>query len=315
MKVIPDDDDHVIRLSGNSINCSIVNSIRRAIMLYIPIYGFHKSNIVINVDQCYNMYNNDMIINQITQLPIFNIPNDFDIDAPETFLSNDMLKHLFNIVPDKETKKKILEIEFILSLRNETDENRHVTTHDAILKINGEIKKYYLKEESISILVLKPKEELSLKATADVGIAKVDAMYEATTNAVHVEESPTSYLLKYKSLGQLSGEEIFIKACLILKKKVGYLRDYLKNNYSDDTDQKTMKFILQGDDYTMGNLLESVLLRLSSVAVCGSKKEHIFVDQVTIEFKLNDGIKKTPINVLLEALDYLSKLFQKLITY
>ena len=64
----------------------------RTIMMSIPIYGFHRSNIHIEVEKSKNMYNNDLIYNQIETLPIFDIPNYFDLENPETFLSNDVMK-------------------------------------------------------------------------------------------------------------------------------------------------------------------------------------------------------------------------------
>ena len=84
-----------IELEGNSIDNSVVNALRRTCDMSIPIYAFYRSNISIELDKSKHMYNNDLIYNQIETLPIFDIPNYFDLENPEIFLSSDVSKNLF----------------------------------------------------------------------------------------------------------------------------------------------------------------------------------------------------------------------------
>src|SRR5579872_3284982 len=76
------------KLEGYNIDHSVANAIRRSVLLYVPVYGFHRSNIRIENEKSHHMYNNDMIFNQIEMLPIYDIPNYWDISDPEVFMSN-----------------------------------------------------------------------------------------------------------------------------------------------------------------------------------------------------------------------------------
>ena len=71
-----------LQIEGANIDYSVVNALRRTILMSIPVYGFHRSNIHIEVEKSYNMYNNDLIYNQIEMLPIFDLPNYFDLEDP-----------------------------------------------------------------------------------------------------------------------------------------------------------------------------------------------------------------------------------------
>ena len=72
-----------IELSGPNIDNSVVNAIRRTILHHIPIYGFHRTNINIEVDKTRYMYNNDLVYNLIETLPIYDVPNYFDLENPK----------------------------------------------------------------------------------------------------------------------------------------------------------------------------------------------------------------------------------------
>ena len=205
---VSDEKEFRIQIEGKNIDCSIINAIRRTILLSIPIYGFHRSNIYIEVDKSKHMYNNDLIYNQIETLPIYDIPNYFDLENPEIFLSNEVMKNLFGqFIQEKYTtdeatgkeiapvdaNKRLFKIELIINTKNTTGSDKFLTTHDVILKVDGKISGSYSIRKPICILVLKPGEEISLRAEANLGISKMHASYEATTNAIYKELAPTSY--------------------------------------------------------------------------------------------------------------------------
>ncbi|MEM0354160.1 MAG: RpoL/Rpb11 RNA polymerase subunit family protein [Thermoplasmata archaeon] len=326
-----------ILLEGNNIDHSVVNAIRRTILMSIPIYGFHRSNIHIEVEKSNHMYNNDMIYNQIEMLPIFDIPNYFDLENPELYLSNDVLKSLFsNFVLEKtefyhdsnfntnssivnseekssnitDSKKKLFKIELTLSVKNNTNKDKFVSTHDAILKIDGKISNSYLDHEPISIIVLKPGEEISLRAEANLGISKMSAIYDATTNAIHKEISPTKYELVYETLGQLDKNVIFSKACIILIKKLDNLANYIKNKYEELKNDEIVEIQLFGEDHTIGNLLATALQKCSYIRKAGYCMPHPFIEKIIISYQLNDQADKGPIKVLIDVIEYLIRIFQ-----
>jgi DNA-directed RNA polymerase subunit L len=325
-KLNPTNDKELrIELEGKSIDVSIVNALRRTILMNIPIYAFNRSNIFIEVKKSRHMYNNDLIYNQIETLPIFDIPNYFDLENPETFLPTDVMKKLFGKfiqekyteektdveTPSEDINKKMFKIELSINIKNNTGSDKFVNTHDAILKVDGKISNSYQIRKPICILVLKPTEEISLRAEANLGISKMHASYEATTNAIHVEITPMKYHLWYETLEQLDKHLIFTKACIILTKKLEYLRNFIVNKYNEENNiSEKIEIQLFGEDHTLGNLLATVLQKCDFIDKAGYYMPHPFIDQITITYQLNPKSKIGPILVFTDCINYLIKVFR-----
>lgn len=324
-KKLPSDNpnEFKIELEGKSIDNSVVNAIRRTVMMSIPVYAFHRSNTFIEVKKCKYMYNNDLLYNQIETLPIYDIPNYFDLENPDVFLSNEVLKNLFgNFVRDQYTEeesektevdenKRLFKIELTLNVKNITGNDKFVTTHDAILKIDGKISNSYMIRNPISIIVLKPMEEVSLRSEANLGISKIHAAYEATTIAILEDITPMKYHLKYETLEQLDKNTIFAKACIILVKKLENLKSFIQKKYTEERSlTEKINIELHGEDHTLGNLIATTLQKCAYVKNAGYVPPHPFIDQVNIEYNLKPDSKLGPIRVFIDCIDYLIRLYQ-----
>jgi DNA-directed RNA polymerase subunit L len=319
-------------LEGKSIDNSIVNAIRRSVLMYVPIYGYYRTNIHIEQTKSKHMYNNDMIYNQIETLPIFDIPNFFDLEDPETFLSDDVMKSIFSrYIQDAyedmeeierrekepirtDPNKKQFKIEFLLNVKNTTDEDLFVSTHHAIFKIDDKTSNNYKNHEPICLFVLRPTEEISLRAVANLGIAKIHAAYEATDNAVHRFINPSKYELEFKTLGQLDKHIIFQKACIILIKKLEMLKSYIHKKYPEEPDKDAFVEIeLAGEEHTIGNLLATVLQKCDSVKEAGYVVKHPFTEIVTIRYRLEPKSKAGPITIFKDCIAYLIKVYYSIL--
>ena len=73
-----------IKLKGKSVDNSVVNALRRTIYGYIPVYGFHRSQIIIEKNT--SIYTQEMIYCQLEQLPIYDIDNTYNLVSPKTIL-------------------------------------------------------------------------------------------------------------------------------------------------------------------------------------------------------------------------------------
>lgn len=310
-----------LEIEGRSIDYSVINALRRTILMSIPIYAFNRSNTFIEVEKSRHMYNNDLLYNQIETLPIFDVPNYFDLENPELFLPTQVMKQLFsNFVPEIyiedtvdnpiETDKKLFKIELSINLKNNSDIDRFVNTHDAILKIDGQTSDSYKKRKPICIMVLKPTEEISLRAEANLGISKMHASYEATTNAYHDEINPMTYHLWYETLEQLDKHVIFTKACIILLNKLKNLRTFIKNKFEERDINEIIEIQLYGEDHTLGNLIATALQKCDHVKTAAYVTPHAFMDQINIVYQLVPKSKVKPIKLLINCIDYLIKLFQ-----
>lgn len=304
-----------VTIKGKNVHTSLSNAIRRTILMHIPIYGYHRSNIFIEHKKCKYMYNNDLIYNQIETLPIYDVPNDFDLEEMMLFMPHEALTKIFgdSIKQADFTQpgSKIHDIEFMLSVKNMTDDFKFVSTHDAVFKIDGKERDNYKKHPAVSIIVLKPGEEVHLRAVANISIAHISAIYDATTTAIHKMITPTEFRLSYETLGQLDKNVIFEKACLILSKKLEYLEKFVNDTFKDDPEyQKNQISIeLYGETYTLGNLISNILQCSDYVEKAGYAVPHPFMPHVIIEFKIYDDSKLSAIEVLVKAIKYGKKMF------
>ena len=296
-----------INLKGKSIDNSVVNALRRTILMHIIVYGFNRKNIFIEHEKCVYMYNNDLIYNQIETLPIFDVPNNFDLEDFSELTSNEIT----------DSNKKLVNIELMLNVKNTTNDYKYVTTHDAIIKINDKVSNGYKKYRPLSIIVLKPSEEVHLRAVANLGNSMIDAAYEATTFAHHKEISSMEYELTYETLGQLDKDIIFMKACLILIKKLDALQKYVEEEYKDDDNESKSIDIteieLWGENDTMGNLLTTILQKCDYTNKAGYYVPHPFTDHVIIKYQVSKNIKITPIQVFIKVINHAKKIFQQIL--
>jgi DNA-directed RNA polymerase subunit L len=321
----PDNPDSFrVQLEGDSIDRSVSNAIRITILKRIPIYGFHRHNIHIDNEKSYNMYNNDMIFNQIETLPIYDIPNYFDLEDPEVFLPDVVMKEIFGRFMETDgaidteiskTKgdpnKKLFHIELTLSTKNTTDTYKWVSTHDVILQIDGKNSKTYLNKDPVCILVLKPGEEISLRAEANLGMAMFHAIYEATTNVVSKEINTKKYEIIYESLGQLNKNIIFQKACIIMIRTLENLNTYVKKKYGSQTiTSDYVEFALKGGDHAIGNLIATTLQKCEFILEAGYAQPHPFVDTVVIKYRVKPKPKSNPIKLFTDVIAYLITLFE-----
>lgn len=308
-----------IEIEGNNIDHSVINALRRSILLYVPIYGFNRSNVFIDHKNCKYMYNNDFIYTQLENLPIFDIFNEYDLEDPELYLPTSTLKQMFSKYVPKNTSgnenlsddEKLHDIEISINYKNLTGNDEYITTHHLTMKINGEKVNNYLNHDPVSIIVLKPEEKVSFRAKANIGIALMHASYEATTTAVHKKISDTKYQLWYETLEQLDKNVIFIKACIILYKKLEYLKEYITETYTQEPENdKMINIELFGEEHTLGNLIATVLQKCEFVEKAGYAIPHPLITSVTISYKLMKKSKIGPIQVFVQCLDYLIKLFK-----
>jgi DNA-directed RNA polymerase subunit L len=317
-----DPDEFMVRISGKVVDNSIVNAVRRCVDSYIPIFKFHRSNIKIELEKTHCMYNFEMIYQQFETTPLFDLEsvNKFSLENPRTFLSNRVLRSIYNNFMPKDFREDGLDdsahlpkIEIYLNMRNDTDSYVDVTTHDLVLKVNGEVQNSYKSRSPISILVLKPTEDISLRAVANLGIAHIDAIYEATTTPLHDMINPTTYVLKYLTKGQLKATTIFKRACMIMYLKLNNLEKYLESTYPDDRRiDEEIKLELYGEDHTLGYLVTTALQKCIYVEKAGGADPNPNDNLYVIAYKLFQSSKFKPIEVLIKVLKYLERIFETL---
>ena len=323
------DNELDIILEGSAIDYSVANAIRRAVLLYVPVYGFNRSNIKIEQKKTNYMYNNDLIYNQIETMPIYDIDSGLDVVNPEMFMTSEIMKNLFghllpdndNVftdteLPDDMADKKLHKIEIHINMKNNTDENKFVNTHDIIYKIDGKNSDSYKKHEPVCLYVLKPNEETSLSAVANLGNPLMHAAYESTTNAVSLELASDKFQIKYESLGQIPPYVILSKACKILMMKLSALKKYIEKMSTEEKTEsigsEITRINLFGEDHTLGNLISTTMQKSDLIRSAGYIMTHPFKNEISIEFALEKKTKGQALKIFNDTLDYLYKLINNI---
>jgi DNA-directed RNA polymerase subunit L len=312
-------DEFLIKISGKVVDYSVVNAIRRCVDQYVPIFGFHRSGVKIELDKTHCMYNFEMIYQQLETTPIFDLDavNKFSLENPRTFLSNRVLRAIYNNFMPKDFREdgfddsaSLPKVEVYLNTRNSTDSDIDITTHDLVFKVNGEVQNSYKSRPPLTMLILKPNEDISLRAIANLGIAKIDAIYEAVTTPLHEMINTTTYLLKYNTQGQLKATTIFKRACMIMFLKLENLEKYLEATYPDDMNiSEEVKLELYGEDYTLGYLVATTLQKCIYVESAGGVDPNPNDNLYVVAYRLFPSSKFKPIEVLVKVLNYLKRIF------
>jgi hypothetical protein len=336
------DDEEQLSLifEGKSINCAVVNTLRCILLTSIPVYGYHRSNVVIEKNT--SVLNNDIMKGCFENLPIFNVLVTADLISPASVLSNDVLKELYgNYIEDtvndlEELKEKELnpnkdevsikyrKIEILFNFKNKTDKIMFMNTHHAKFFIDNKESDNYKDKPSIAFLKLKPGEEFIAKATATLGISSMHTCWDAIgpytynydnnsndSNDSNNSKETKKFYLSFYTLGQISTLIIFQKACTIIIKKLRNLKNFIKNKYSDMA-EKRITFLLHNETLIIPNLISYTLKHNPNVVCASSKKEHYLMNDVIISYEVNDSVKKT-INPFIEVVDYLIDLYSQMI--
>ena len=308
-----------LELYGKHVDHSVVNAVRRAIMSYVPIYGFPKK--LIKFTRHSTMYNHDKLAGHIEMIPIYDVDNDFDLDK-EIFMTEQILDDLFGTFTKKnyileelveeKTDKPLKKIEISTETKNSTDKPFFFSTHDLVLKIDNKVSNIYKKRDPVDLFALRPGEDIVFQAEAVLGIESFHSIFEATT-PVYYEEDNRHYHLKFDTLEQLEPMRIFEKACVILTKKLDHLKSFINQTYKTEPNTTDVLIDLYGEDDTLGNLLATALQRSSYTTLAFYNIPHPLTKQVIIEYKVAANSKIKPIELFVTCIDYCKKVIETIL--
>lgn len=304
------DSSLTLGISGDSVDHSVVNALRRVVLTDIPIYGFYRS--YMEIEKNTSIFNNDQMRLRLGMIPIPKLSTNID------FLDKKHYPYISgvygSIKPDKEIEKHPdddMDIHLYITASNPEQDELNVTSNDCKVYVNLEEKAdVYDSENPLLIIKLRRNEEFKCHLSAKLGIAKLNNCWASVGTCYYDRIADNNYTFTMESLGQLSETEIFQKACRIILFKLETTRDFFKA-LPPDEETKSDKLIvkMEGENHTLGNLLTTTLQRHQKVLEAGYKMEHPSVDEIVIEIT---GDKTKPLKIMFEVIDYLKELFEKL---
>jgi DNA-directed RNA polymerase subunit L len=303
------------KLSGPDINYTVVNTIRRVIFKYIPIYAFNQFKFEKNT----SVFNNSYIKLRLKQIPIWGIENKLDtieinkkepvIDIPEeneVELGDDVaLESDTNL-----NSSTLKQLTMYVNYKNKTNNIVCVTTNDA---------KFYFDEKNIPspyetpipIVKLQAKQEIVFSAITDIGIEEINAMYSPVCINTYKMVNENEFNLTLESRGQITEKRILNVALHNIKNK---LNNFMKlvsdeNKVKMEVDVLEGVLIVNNEDHTLGNLITRGMQQHSDISFAGYNLPHPLSNKVHFNFKLNKG---KIIKVMKDVVDYYLTLFDKI---
>jgi DNA-directed RNA polymerase subunit L len=294
-------DEKLNRISVETadIDLSILNGIRRILLMDIPILGFIGNGIdsTVNIIENTTVLNNEIITNRIALIPL---------DVSEKYNDNYMLD------------KHKLEIELNVSC---TENIKIITTQDLIVTIDEQKVPNFFKKPYITITKLRKNESLHLKAEAVKETGRKNASFNIVsgstvynkpkkpfTNTKSIIEQERDYnegeyVLEFEIINNtISHKYMLLKAIDILINKLTVLIDkstieQFKNN------EETYDFSIPDENDTVGNIIQSyifdnyVISKKKTVENCictyiGYIVKHPLDKVLTIRMTLKDAKSK-----------------------
>lgn len=288
-----------LKLSGKTISPVLVNTIRRLCYDYVPMYAFSKDNITIEKNT--SIFNNDYMKLRLSTITIPKIVN-------EIYYLEDQYWKDINIGdpnrPKHPNDKKVLEM--YVHAHNNTKDILNVTTEHCKLYEDGvELKDRFDPKFPCLIIQLRPDETFSCKCNGALSIGKLGAMWYAAGNVFYDSEDEKEYKFTIESQGQMDEYEILHKACRVLKEKINYTKQLIKEQQFDNNTSK-MEIVLYNEDHTLGGIINDQLQNHKNIVYSGLAKPSLLTDRMIIKFVTKNN---KPIDTFVETLDYITEIF------
>jgi DNA-directed RNA polymerase subunit L len=305
-------------LTGPAADGSIGSAIRRS-LASVPIAAF-MGPIQFEQNKYRTRYSRKMIAGQLSQLVIYSVPNYFDLEDPETYLSAEISGALFPDLSgstscdpesdDPSAGSRMPKIKLIVDYQNRNKKVHILSTHDCQLYINGMLSRNYLSKPPIGIMDLAQGEGVSFQTEAIYGLGDLNGSFFANTTGVSRELPDESQLIQFETRGQLPAKTILQKGLTIIRKKLINLAEYIQSTFEDKDGLREIQLVITGEDDTLGFLLQTVLQKYRGVEAAAYHREHLMVKSVTISWKTDE--KHKPYATIVLCTRYLIDLFQSL---
>lgn len=306
-----------LEFSGKNNNNVLVNTIRRVSLNHIPIYAFPSE--MIKITENNSIYNNDYMRLRLSQLPIMNTELELFTLEP-TYWNN---------VDYSDTRRKIhpseKRIEIAINVYNNTNQIKNVTTNDIYYTEDGEEMIKYNQECPILLIRLRPSETFKCTMRAALGVGLVNDIWASAANVYYndhttddikgnfIENKDNKITFSIESQGQFDEYDILIKSCKYIINK---LNDIEKNfvmrlNSNEITNTDKVKIVLDGEDHTIGQLLNYYFQDHREILYSGVSKPDQLHDSIIFTTVCTNKIKN-PIVAMIEQIKYVKDIYESI---
>jgi DNA-directed RNA polymerase subunit L len=291
----------VLNFSGNDINNTIINCLRRISFQFVPTYSFCYDTIDITKNT--TIYNNDLLKNRLEQICIYlqNINEENNVDIlDDIFWRKVDYKDKAFIKHDKDN----LKLELFLDVKNDTDNVRNITTNDCKFFVNDNEVNIFDKRYPELLLKMKPKDIFSCRAFAVLSVGERSNIWSSVRNCFFEKLDNNSFNFTIQSIGQLDEIVILRKTCKIIKFKINKIKEWISNQKDKNVDYNITK--LKDENHTIGELIVTFMQGHNNVIFCGGSKPDLLIN----DYLIKTTTKNTKyLNTFTEVLDNIYKLY------
>ena len=287
--------------SGKDMSNVIVNSLRRVLTDNIPMYAFPPEAIDI-IENTSKAVNNTQMKLHLSNLPILDVRTDL------VFLHESYWKNVNHADPERIRHPSEKIIEMYITHYNNTNEISTVTSDDIKMYIDGEEHHPYSTKHKWKIVNMKPGQTLKCHARATLGVGENHAIWFGASNSISTIEPDGKYKLVVRSNGQVPIYDLVEKAVKFLIKKMESIGIELTRRIdSKELEEKSVVFFqLDGEDHTVGGLLNEEFQSHPDIMFCGLSKPNHLVKSCLIKIISKPKVP-TPFVAMFECIENLTK--------
>ena len=293
-----DFDDTYLTIDIKNLNYTFVNTLRRILINQIPIYAFDRKKIKIIKNT--SVYNNSQLESRLTQLPIYNIDNDFELLDYQSLFQNDNFSE----------KDKLLNIEYyVKGINNGEDLIKYITTNDVAMYINGK-KINIINKNPILIIKLRMGEEIELSLGSSLSIGEFDATYNSSS-CYYDEYEDNKFSMTIKSNGQMNEYILLDKSCKIMINKLNNFKITLEKNKEEILNDKMFILNIDNEDYTLLNPINYLLQISDNISFSAITQLEGFLEKkITLKVKTKNNL--SPLDEIIKEINNTIKMYEKI---
>lgn len=302
-----------INIKGVNINYIVLNTLRRAILSYIPNYAFTDFSFKKNN----TVFNNNYIKLRVSNIPVWGIENDLDYYNPiKKNLSTEIINEEEDLNDDIDLNSEVNNVLNSSTLKQLTMYVDYTSDNsDEIITVTTDHAKFYYEEKKIEspykipipIIKLQSNQTITFSVITTVGTETQNSIFAPVSVCFYKEINPTEYTFILESRGTINEKKIIHIALLNIINK---LKNVIKN-LPDKIDNKLKgELIILNEDATLGNLISYGLQIHKDIKFAGFNIPHPLEERVKIHYELK---KNNITDVLSDVVDNFVKLYEKFI--
>jgi len=304
----------VLEFKGKDNALVLLNTLRRVAMDDIPTYAFCSD--MIKITDNTTIFNNDFMKLRLSQLPIL------DTELDIYYLDQIYWKEIDYSDPKRAKHSSEKQIEIAVNIYNDTSNIRNVTTNDIHYYEEGKELNKYNKNCPILLIQLRPAESFKCTLKAALGVGDRDNIWAAAGNVYYddfttddikgesIENDTNRINLTIESQGQYDEYILLIKCCNYVVKKLDDIKNELHKKFTSKEIKESQEIIiiLDGEDHTMGQLLNYSFQNHPDIIYSGVAKPDHLVKSIRFKISCSDKIK-TPLKPMYEQIEILKDIY------